>query len=221
MVLAAFSRLVGQRQAVELLSSAIAQERIAPAYLFVGPAGVGRSLAARGFLESLIAPLGVADTAVSAQQQRLLGQNRLRQGNHADVLWVEPTYLHQGKRLPISEVSATDPQRPRSRPQIRIEQVREITRFLSRPPLMAPRAVVVLEQAETLSEAAANGLLKTLEEPGQATLILLAESAAALLPTLVSRCQQIPFRRLTLAQMAQVLEPSGYAEVLSLPQVMA
>lgn len=204
MVSAPFSDLVGHTQVVELLTRAIAQEKIAPAYLFAGPDGVGRSLAARCFLELLIA---------TTQQQK----HRLSQGNHPDVLWVQPTYLHQGKLLPVSAIVQTA--LPKSRPQIRLEQVREIARFLSRPPLEAARSVVVLEQAESMGEAAANGLLKTLEEPGRASLILIA--VGDLLPTLVSRCQRISFSRLTMAQMQQVLQQTGYPEVLTSPQVLA
>lgn len=198
-----FPGLVGQTQAVELLSWAIAQHRVAPAYLFTGPEGVGRSIAARCFLALLT---GSPEAA-----------QRLRQENHPDVLWVHPTYLHQGKLLPTA-VAGTG---KRPRPQIRLEQVRELARFLGRPPLKASRAVVVLEQAETMSEAAANALLKTLEEPGRATLILIATGVEALLPTLVSRCQRIPFSGLTTAQIVQVLKQTGHQEVLSSPQVLA
>ena len=210
MVSSTFSTLVGQTQAVELLTQAIAQQRLAPAYLFAGPDGVGRRLTARYFLELFIGSAG------DNQQQY-----RLQQGNHPDVLWVTPTYVHQGKLVSVSEMAAKEGQRPKSRPQIRLEQVREIMRFLNRPPLQAPRSLVVLDQAETMTEAAANGLLKTLEEPGRATLILIAPSTEALLPTLVSRCQRIPFYRLTTAQMQQVLTQTGYAEILINSQVLA
>lgn len=213
MVPAPFSALTGQAQAVELLTWAIAQERIAPAYLFAGPDGVGRSLAARCFVELLLNP----NSANPSREP----QQRLYQENHPDVLWVEPTYLHQGKQLTASEMAATKLQRQQSRLQIRLGQIRDIARFLSRPPLKAPRSIVVIEQAETMGEAAANALLKTLEEPGQATLILIAPSPDALLPTLVSRCQRIPFTRLTTIQICQVLERAGYSEILSHPQILA
>lgn len=213
MVPAPFPGLVGQTQAVRLLSSAIAQQRIAPAYLFAGPDGVGRSLAARCFLTLLTAP-----ATAQVQSQR---QNRLRQGNHPDVLWIQPTYLQQGKLSPVSAIAAPNAQHSRSRPQIRLQQVREIAHFLSRPPLEAARSIVVIEQAETMNEAAANGLLKTLEEPGRATLILIAPDVETLLPTLVSRCQRIPFSRLTMAEMVQVLKQAGHSEVLLSPQVLA
>jgi DNA polymerase-3 subunit delta' len=64
-------------------------------------------------------------------------------------------------------------------------------------------------------------LLKTLEEPGRATLILIAPSIESLLPTLVSRCQRIPFYRLAQADMATVLRDTGHEEILKEPSVLA
>ncbi len=209
MVSTAFATLVGQAQAIELLTQAIARQRLAPAYLFVGPDGVGRSLAARSFLAAILKAAG----------GRLTDQ-RLAAGNHPDLLWIQPTYLQQGKLLTRQALLTKGDPLPKTRPQIRLEQIRDIARFLSRPPLEAPRSLVVLEQAETMAEAAANGLLKTLEEPGQASLILIAPGEVSLLPTLVSRCQRISFYRLQPAQMQQVLTQAGYAEILEHPQII-
>ncbi|WGV27741.1 DNA polymerase III subunit delta' [Halotia branconii] len=199
-----FTPLVGQQQAIELLTQAVKQNRVAPAYLFVGPDGVGRSLAARCFVELLF----------SAQTRNLASlQNRLRQGNHPDLLWVQPTYQYQGQRLTAAEAAEKKLKR-KAPPVIRLEQIREITEFLSCPPLEAPRNMVVLEEIQTMAEAAANALLKTLEEPGQATLILIAPSCEAVLPTLVSRCQRIPFYRLNISSLTQVLTQTGHEEIL-------
>nr|WP_290222702.1 DNA polymerase III subunit delta' [Trichocoleus desertorum] len=212
MVSTVFAPLIGQSQAVELLHQAVLQQRIAPAYLFAGPSGVGRSLAARCFLELLFK----RDT-LSAKQPGL--QHRLQQGNHPDLLWVEPTYLHQGKLLSTTEAVAAGLKR-KAPPQIRLDQVRQLAQFLGRPPMESTRSVIVIEQAETMAEAAANGLLKTLEEPGPATLILIAPGAEALLPTLVSRCQRIPFHRLSTEALAQVLKQAGHAEILQHPELL-
>lgn len=206
-----FSPLLGQPQAVELLTRAISQSRIAPAYLFAGTAGVGRSLAAQCFAELLL-----------SKQPELTNfalRQRIQQRNHPDLLWVEPTYSHQGKLYSATEAAELGIKR-RSPPEIRLEQIREIARFLSRPPLEAPRSVVVLEQAESMADAAANGLLKTLEEPGQATLILLAPSPEVLLPTIVSRCQRIPFRRLDPATLTQVLTLAHQDDILQHPEIL-
>ncbi|AFY67212.1 DNA polymerase III subunit delta' [Geitlerinema sp. PCC 7407] len=204
---------IGQPQAVELINQAIARDRVAPAYLFAGPPGVGRSLGARYFMAQLLS------RSLPPQKGDLL-RDRLQRGNHPDVLWVQPTYLHQGKLLSAAEAASAGLKR-KAPPQIRLEQVRSIAQFLGRPPLEAPRSLVVLEDADTMAEAAANGLLKTLEEPGKATLILIAPGPESLLPTLVSRCQRIPFYRLTREAMVQVLASLGHDELLQHPEVLA
>jgi DNA polymerase-3 subunit delta' len=207
-----FLPLIGQNQAVELLMQAVRQNRIAPAYLFVGGEGIGRSLAACCFVELLFNH--------NLKQPQIPPHQRIKERNHPDFLWVEPTYLHQGELLTPSAAKTAGLKR-KSPPQVRLDQIREVSRFLSRPPLEANQLVVVIEQAETMAEAAANGLLKTLEEPGNATIILIAPSVDALLPTLISRCAKIPFYRLSQTAMAQVLQQQSYSEILAHPEVMA
>lgn len=207
MVSPAFASVIGQTQAITLLSRSIDRARIAPAYLFAGAAGVGRGLTARCFAAALL-----------SGNQRV--DRRIQEGNHPDLLWVEPTYLHQGKRLSAAEAAELNLKR-KAAPQIRIEQIREISLFLSRPPLESDRSIVVIEQAETMAEPAANSLLKTLEEPGRATIILIAPSVESLLPTLVSRCQIIPFVRLSREAIAQILQLGDQTELLQSQDVMA
>ncbi len=210
--LSPFADLVGQTQAVHLLERAVALDRIAPGYLFVGPAGTGKSLAATGFAEMLLRSVGAGAADVL--------RRRIRDRNHPDLLWVEPTYLHNGNLLTPSQ-AATAGLKRKSPPRIRLPQIRDIARFLSRPPLESPRSVVVIEQGERMAEAAANGLLKTLEEPGNASVILMAPDQQALLPTLISRCQAIPFRRLNGEQMVEVLSRQGHHEILQSAEVLA
>ncbi|MEM6252395.1 MAG: DNA polymerase III subunit delta' [Cyanobacteria bacterium P01_D01_bin.156] len=210
LLLQTFAHVVGQSQAIELLVQATIRQRIAPGYLFVGPAGIGRSLVATAFTTLLL-----QDGHSSSNNLK----RRIESRNHPDLMWVEPTYLHQGKLLSVAEAQATGLKR-RGRPQVRLEQIRDIARFLSRPPLEATRSVVVIEAAELIAEAAANGLLKTLEEPGQATLILMAPDQQTLLPTLISRCQTIPFRRLSPADLTQVLTQTGHGDILESAEVL-
>ncbi len=215
-----FANLVGQDQAKTLLNRAVALARIAPGYLFVGPDGTGKALAATGFATLLLrSSSDGADSRVAAEADVIL-ERRIRDRNHPDLLWVEPTYLHQGKLLTAIAAAAAGLNR-KGLPRIRLEQIREIARFLSRPALESPRAVVVIEQGDQMAEAAANALLKTLEEPGRASIILMAPNQQSLLPTLISRAQAIPFRRLNPEQMAQVLQQTGYGEVLHSVEVMA
>ena len=208
-----FEEVVGQPQAVKLLSQAIAKHRIAPAYLFVGADGIGKRLTARYFVEYLA-------SREETPEQLARIRKRMEQGNHPDLLWVEPTYQHQGQLLSVSQAKAQGLQR-KAPPRIRIEQVREISQFLSRPPLESPRSLVVIDRADLMAEGAANGLLKTLEEPGQATIIAIASSEAALLPTIVSRCTRIPFYRLSPEALEQVLRSRGYGEIVDNSTVIA
>lgn len=194
-----FSTVLGQVTAVSLLQGAIAQSRIGQAYLFTGPAGVGKALSARIFL---------------AQAFDIHNIN-----NHPDILWVEPTYLHQGQLL--SESKAVENElKHKVAPQIRIEQVREISQFLATSPLVATIKVVVIESAHHMNSSAANALLKTLEEPtGKSTIILLSSQPGKLLPTILSRCQIVPFRRLNNESLEYVLQKLGRQEVLDSPTI--
>ncbi|NMG58228.1 DNA polymerase III subunit delta' [Geitlerinema sp. P-1104] len=193
---------IGQEAGLRFLEAALARDRIAPAYLFVGADGIGRGLAARYFA------------------RRLLGDSHPNLTNHPDFLLVEPTYLDKKELYTVTQAREKGLKR-KSPPQIRLQQIRELSQFLANPPLEASRKLIIIEQAELMAEAAANGLLKTLEEPGRASLILIAPSSESLLPTLVSRCQRIPFSRLSREQMGEVLQMTGHGEILNQPAILA
>ena len=189
-----FADLLGQDRAVALLCAALERQRLAPAYLFAGPEGVGRRLAALRFLEGVVAGPGGAASV----------RRRLEQRNHPDLLWVEPSYQHQGRLVAASQAREEGVSR-RTPPQLRLEQVRELSRFLARRPLESPAGLVVIDGAEAMAEAAANALLKTLEEPGDGLLILISAAPDQLLATIRSRCQQIPFFPLPSALLERVV----------------
>ena len=191
---ALFDGLVGQPLAVDLLEAALQQKRLAPAYLFAGPEGVGRRLAALRFLE------GVLSEGVGCERAR----RRLEDRNHPDLVWIEPTFQHQGRLLTRDEAVEAGVNR-RTPPQLRLEQIRGVRRALGRQPVESPRGMVVIESTEAMAEAAANALLKTLEEPGHGLLILLTAAPERLLSTIRSRCQLIRFVRLDLPSVAEVL----------------
>jgi DNA polymerase-3 subunit delta' len=201
-----FADLLGQELAIHLLAAALRSGRLAPAYLFAGPDGVGRRLAALRFLEGVVAtkPAGAGQAA----KEVLAGDARIRrlmaQGNHPDLLWVEPTFQHQGRLIPASQAAESGISR-KVPPQLRLEQIREVSRFLSRRPVESGRCMVVLESVESMAETAANALLKTLEEPGDGVLVLISAAPDRLLATIRSRCQRIPFRPLAPEQVRAVL----------------
>ena len=205
-------KIIGQDRAIILLQQAISLNRIAPAYLFVGGSGIGRGLAAQGFTQLLL-------TQNLSEEKKSLTKNKILHHNHPDLRWLEPTYSDRGELITVSQAIAKDLKR-KMPPQIRIEQIRQLIEFINRPPLESSRLVVVIEDAHTMAEAPANALLKTLEEPGKATLILIAPSTESLLSTIVSRCQVIPFQRLSSQDLQQVLETTGHQEILQHPELL-
>lgn len=195
-----FSQIVGQTLAKSLLNSANFLNRIAPAFLFSGVDGIGKTLIARTF---------------AAQ---LLNTNNLN--SHPDLLWVEPTYLHQGALLNQKQLEEAGITR-KSPPQLRLEQIQNVTRFLSTSAITG-RKVVIISEAERMNVAAANALLKTLEEPkGNNCIILVSSQAHKQLPTISSRCSIIPFYCLNDDQLTAVLEKLARSEILQQPTILA
>ncbi|KGG16810.1 MULTISPECIES: hypothetical protein [unclassified Prochlorococcus] len=172
-----------QTSAVEILSSSIAKNRIAPSYLFVGPKGVGQKEVALRFLE------GIAKQGSEINNIRKRIQNR----NYPDLHYVEPTYLYQGKL--INQSIAKDKElKNHIKPQIRIDQIIELKMFLNKKPIESNLSMIFLEDAELLNESAANALLKTMEEPINGVLVLTSSRPDRLLKTIKSRCQIINFK---------------------------
>ena len=207
-----FAPIIGQTRAIELLSSAVYNRRIAPAYLFAGYQGVGRSLTARCFSEMLLCQ-NIPSAEIPSIQKKIL------KGNHPDLLWVMPSYLDRGQIISLKEARAKQLKRQLA-PQLRIEQIRGINQFLSRSPLESSRKLVIIEDGDLMTEAAANALLKTLEEPGNATIILIAPPRS-LLSTIISRTQQIPFYPLSPSDLELVLQQKGLSEILQHPEILA
>ncbi|AFY91249.1 AAA family ATPase [Chroococcidiopsis thermalis] len=195
-----FDQIVGQKIALSALQNAIASNRIAPAYLFAGPDGVGKTLAAIAFINQW---LGIANLQ-----------------NHPDLLWIEPTYVHQGELIPATR--ATEDELLCKTPlAIRIDQIRKVSEFLSTSALDVSFKVAVIQHADAIYPAAANALLKTLEQPISGILILISSNPAQLLPTVTSRCQKIPFFSLLSTEILQVLSQGGYTEIIARPEIIA
>ena len=174
-----FTSLVGQERAKTTLNRVFNSGRMAHAYLFRGPDGVGKKhcaqlVAARANCRQ---PDEAGACGVCPSCRKCLS------GNHPDLVIVSP-------------VNGT----------IKIDVVRELCRSLSYPPYESERRVVIIEDIHTMTQAAANSLLKTLEEPPQQNLLILtAETSKELLQTVVSRCQVINFHGLSAGQTVRVL----------------
>ncbi len=178
-----FKGIENQSIAVNLLEESIKQNRIAPAYLFSGPQGLGQKECAIRFLEGLV---------LEGSENKEV-RSRLVKLNHPDLLWVEPTYLNEGKLIKKSHAKDIGI-KTKTLPKIRLEQVKEIKSFLSKKPFESRLGMIVIEDVEYINESAANALLKTLEEPINGILILISSRKEKLLNTIKSRCQEIPFK---------------------------
>ena len=156
-----FKNIYGQDLAIQILKSSIAKKHISPAYLFSGPEGVGRRKTATIFVKAIL----------NNNINKELTKRKIESNNHPDLLWIEPSYMVQGKSISqkqakLESISIKSP------PQIRLNQVKEIIEFLGKKPLESERSIVVIEDIETMNESASNALLKTLEEPNTGLFIL-------------------------------------------------
>ncbi len=150
------------------------------AYLFHGPAGVGKRTVARGFAAELLAEGGEDPDGV---------RRRVEHGVHPDLTWVRPTGAAQ---MRIEDVDVP------------------VVAAATRTPFESARRVFVLERVDTMNDSVANRLLKTLEEPASFVhLILLTDAMGQVLPTVISRCQLVRFGPLPAARIAATLEADG------------
>ena len=180
-----FRDLIDQQHARLLLQSALRSGRIAHAYLFVGPSGVGRLAAGRAFAQALLCSRGGEDACGICGPCR-----KVAAGAHPDLRIITPGRIDAG-----GEHRA-----------VIIDQVRDLKHDAQYQPYEGKWKIFILEDAEQMRAEAANGLLKVLEEPPAGiVIILLAESTEALLPTLVSRCQLVRFSLVPAAIIAQAL----------------
>ncbi len=194
-----FQKIFGQDLAIEILKSAIDKKHIAPAYLFSGPEGVGRKTTAKIFIRSIM------DKGIDIKNT----ERKIENNNHPDLLWIEPTYIVQGKsysqrKARLENIST------KALPQIRLSQVKEIIEFLGKKPLEAEKSFVIIEDIEKMNESAANALLKTLEEPNDGLFILITQRPEKLLNTIRSRCQIVPFKRLQNQQISKIIHKKNH-----------
>ena len=189
-----FKYIYGQNIAVEILKSAISKEHISQAYLFSGPEGVGRKKTAKIFIKTIL----------DKKLQKESINRKIENNNHPDLLWIEPTYMIQGKNISQGKAKLESVV-VKSPPQIRLNQVKEIIEFLGKKPLESERSIVIIEDIETMNESASNALLKTLEEPNRGLFILITQRPEKLLSTIRSRCQIVPFIRLNDYELNKII----------------
>ncbi|WP_456413248.1 DNA polymerase III subunit gamma/tau [Oceanithermus profundus] len=183
---ATFDAVVGQEHVKDVLKSAIQKDRLAHAYLFSGPRGVGKTTTAR-----LIA---MSVGCAAEPENRPCGEcencRMVREDRHPDVVEIDAASNNS------------------------VEDVRELRERILLAPLVAPKKVIILDEAHMMSKSAFNALLKTLEEPPEHVIFIFATTEPERMPaTILSRTQHFRFRRLSeeeiAGKLAAVLEAEG------------
>jgi DNA polymerase-3 subunit delta' len=191
--------IIGHAWAVEMLKRDLALDRVRHAYLFTGPEGIGKRTLAAEFARALLcsspdSPCGQCRHCTLAAKD-----------SHPDLLTVAPEI--SGKRVRAEK--------------IKIEPIRQLIYDLSLKPVEAKRRVARLLRFDAANAETMNAFLKTLEEPpGNTVILLTAERADDLLPTIISRCEIIALRPLPLetvrdALITQWLVPAEHADLLA------
>ena len=171
-----FDGIFGQPRVREFLRASIASGRVSHAYLFTGPAGSNKTAAAYAFAQAILCKDHGCRTCDDCR--------RIERRKHPDVHFYTP----EGAQGYL------------------IEQIREIVSGVSLAPIRAKGKVYILDRVDLLGISAANAFLKTLEEPTEGvTFILLGRTREAVLPTVVSRCQVVPFRHIPAREAAGIL----------------
>ncbi|NET04386.1 MAG: DNA polymerase III subunit gamma/tau [Merismopedia sp. SIO2A8] len=176
-----FANLVGQEAISQTLTNAIVTGRIAPAYLFTGSRGTGKTSSARILAKSLNClnsekptkdPCGICDLCLG---------------------------ITKGSALDVIEIDAAS--------NTGVDNIREIIERAQFAPVQCRYKVYIIDEVHMLSQAAFNALLKTLEEPPSRVVFILATTdPQRVLPTIISRCQRFDFRRIPLGLMVQHLQ---------------
>ncbi len=180
----AFSDIIGHKEVIKALSGALAEEKTGHAYLFVGPAGVGKKTLTLAFVKQLLCLEQGADFC-DCQSCKQLGI-----GNHPDFEIILP-----------------------SGNSIKIDQLRDMQHNAYLRPVVGAHKIFFFPGAEQLTEAAANSFLKILEEPPSGVVFLFsAVRADNILPTIRSRCQVFQLFPVPADEITQWLTAKGFTE---------
>lgn len=186
-----FAELVGQEAIARTLSNALTHGQIAPAYLFTGARGTGKTSSARIMAKALNC------LAVDRPTPAPCGKCELCQT------------IARGTALDITEIDAAS--------NTGVDNIRELIERAQFAPVIARYKIYIIDECHMLSGAAFNALLKTLEEPPDRVVFILATTdPQRVLPTIISRCQRYDFRRIPLNSMVEHLQMIADREGISI-----
>jgi DNA polymerase-3 subunit gamma/tau len=174
-----FDEVVGQEHVIRTLRNALVSGRVHHAYLFSGPRGTGKTTTAR--------LLAKAVNCLAPEDERPCNQCAICQA------------INEGRLLDLIEIDAAS--------NTGVDDVRELRERVGFRPNEARYKVYVVDEVHMLSNAAFNALLKTLEEPPEHAIFVLATTEIHKIPaTVLSRCQRFDFRRISVSEIAARLE---------------
>lgn len=175
-----FDTVVGQRALTTTLKNAIANHKLAHAYLFCGPRGVGKTTCARIFAKTINCLHPTSDGEACNECESCVAFNEQRSYN-------------------IHELDAAS--------NNSVEDIRSLIEQVRIPPQVGMYKVYIIDEVHMLSQAAFNAFLKTLEEPPRHAIFILATTEKhKILPTILSRCQIYDFNRINVNDMVEHLE---------------
>lgn len=177
----AFDGIIGQPKVREFLRSCVSSDRVSHAYLFCGPAGSNKTQAAYAFARAILCE---GDPCADCEGCTSQACRHIVRKAHPDVHYLAP----EGAQGYV------------------VDQIRDVMADTLLAPIQAKRKVYIIDRVDFLGAAAANAFLKTLEEPpSDVVLILLGRTRESVLPTIVSRCQVVPFRHIPASEAAGIL----------------
>ena len=194
-----FDTVVGQGALVQTLKNAIGSGKLAHAYLFCGPRGVGKTTCARIFAKTINCEHRTNDGEACNECESCQSFNEQRSYN-------------------IHELDAAS--------NNSVDNIRELIEQVKIPPQIGKYKVFIIDEVHMLSQAAFNAFLKTLEEPPKHALFIMATTEKQkILPTILSRCQTYDFQRITnqdiVAQLAYIASKEGIKAEPQALQVIA
>jgi DNA polymerase-3 subunit delta' len=181
-----WQRVCGHELLVKSFAEVVRRDRLGHAYLFVGPAGVGKRLFARELAKALLCEnsagkFDACDACPACTQ--------VEAGTHPDLILAS---------------------RPEDKVELPTDTIREVSEKLALKPARGGQKVAIVDDADDFNDNSANSFLKTLEEPPpRSLLIVLATDFERQLPTIVSRCQIVRFAPLPIPTVAELLTKQG------------
>jgi DNA polymerase-3 subunit gamma/tau len=191
-----FSDVVGQEEIVRALTNAVSQDRLAHAYLFSGPRGVGKTTTARLLAAAINCSSSPGPTPTPCGS------------------CVACTEILEGRSIDALEIDGAT--------HGKVDQARDLIEVVAFAPVRDRRKVFIIDEVHAISAAAFQALLKTLEEPPAHAVFILATTERHKIPaTILSRCQRHDFRRLTDEEVGRRLAEIARREGLPVPEPAA